>query len=100
MAKQLNPLGLSFRVLLYFARNPDEELTAHDVSVKFSVDVEDVRPMLRRALESNWIAQSATGGGRGISSIYCSGPALLEMIGFAMDACAPVSGLWVSAGEQ
>lgn len=100
MAKQLNPLGLSFRVLLYFARNPEEELTAHDVSVKFEVDVVDVRPMLRRALENEWIAQPVTGGGRGNSSVYCPGPALLQMIGFPMDGCAPAGNVPVSVGGR
>lgn len=93
MAKQLNLYGLSARVVLYFNRNPEEELSALDIAEKFSVPVDDVPARLRRAVEDGSIARLARGGGPGSYAVYGPGPMLLEVLGLAMQACAPAGNL-------
>jgi hypothetical protein len=100
MAKQLNALGLSFRVVLFFGRNPEEELTTLDIAEKFDTPVRTVEGCLHRAVRDDLLAKASRGGGRGNPSVYCAGPVLLSMVGFAMEACAPSHGLQVAPGGQ
>lgn len=44
---KLRPDGLASRVLAYFERNPDEELTIEQAAVKFDAPVPTVRNALR-----------------------------------------------------
>lgn len=95
MAKQLNVLGLSLRVVLFFNRNPEEELSALDIAEKYEVPVADVPDRLRRAVEGRMLAQIQRGGGPGSFAVYGAGPVLLEAMGIAMQACAPAGNLAV-----
>jgi hypothetical protein len=91
--------GLSFRVIMFFGRNLEEELTTLDIAEKFDVDVRDVPAMLRRAVEGKLLSRPARGG-PGAHGTYAAGPALFHAVGVAMEACAPVGPMHVQAGGR
>mgnify|MGYP003508504269 CR=1 FL=1 len=76
--------SLAFKVVLYFARNPDEELTSADIAAKFTDNsVKDVSGRLRKyraggilnCVESD---QRTRTGARALT--WSAGPELLDMI--------------------
>jgi hypothetical protein len=91
-----NAMTLVDRVVVFFARNPEESLSSQDVSVKFGVALEDVYFSLRHAVEDERLKKEISGS-RANGAVYSAGPALLTTIGACipvrMDACAPVGGL-------
>lgn len=99
MAKQLT-LGLSFRVVLFFGRYPDEELSTLDIAVKFDTPARTVGGCLQRAVRDGMLAKDQGTGGRGKLATYTAGPMLLSMVGFAMQACAPAGNVAVSVGGR
>ena len=48
--------GIPHRVLSYFEHNPDDSLTAEDISVKFDAKVASVRNTLRPAVQAGMLA--------------------------------------------
>ncbi len=93
MAKQVQTGSLALRVLIYFARNPDEELTSVDVAEKFGVDQREVHGRLSRAVRDGVFDRTCSSVGRGNACIYAAGDALLRMIG----ACMPVASVDLDA---
>lgn len=79
-ARHLYVDALWLRVTLYFARNPDEELTTFDVADKFETNPRHVTALLRRAVDDGVLRKSGTCG-RGNVSTYQAGPNLLRHIG-------------------
>lgn len=68
-------------VIVFFALNPDEELSLQDMSVKFGTD-EDLRPVLQRAIRDGWLARTLkadASSSRRKRYFYAAGPRLFEM---------------------
>lgn len=99
MATQLDSVRLVDRVLVFFARHPEEVLSTTDVSIKFDVSQEEVRTCLRHAVEDGRIAKQSKGRGPH-PVVYSAGPVLLQMIGVVMEACAPSSTIHTMAGGR
>jgi hypothetical protein len=74
-----SPMTLRERVVLYFGRNPDEELTSHDVLAKWGIsDVRIVRNSLRYAVRQGVIACNWRPGQL---AVYSAGPVLRQEVG-------------------
>ena len=74
-----SPMTLRERVVLYFGRNPDEELTSHDVLAKWGIsDVRIVRNSLRYAVEQGVITRQWQPGQL---AVYSAGPVLRQEVG-------------------
>lgn len=52
-----NPASVVSRVIDYFARNPDEELTSADVALKFQILPGSVGPTLAAAVRAGLLTQ-------------------------------------------
>ena len=69
------------QVIVYFALNPDEELSLQDMAVKFNA-TDDLRPVLQRAISDGWLTRTlkadATSSKRK-RYFYAAGPRLIEM---------------------
>lgn len=78
-----SPTGLSFRVCVYFARNPDEELTTTDIEHKFGAARKySTNGHLHSAVTNRLLAVRKVLGLKGSKvNCYSAGPALLELIG-------------------
>ena len=99
-----NRITLAERLVIFFARNPDEELTTKDVVEKFDVQVpRDINSRLRDSIASGRLAVKLAGPGNGRSRVYSAGETLLYEIGERqrlvaesvappMEACSPVDG--------
>jgi hypothetical protein len=81
MAQHVNATAFALRVVLFFARNHDEELTTVDIRDKFGVPVEQVVNRLSRSVRNGMLARESSGPGRGNCCTYSAGWRLLEMIG-------------------
>jgi hypothetical protein len=86
--------SLVFRLALFFAANPTEELTSEDVSVKFDVAMNGLHSRLSNAVRLGIFRRESSGPGRTRLSVYKPGDALLLMIGgqlqrAAIQACMP-----------
>lgn len=57
------PDGVTSRVIGFFARNPDEELTAADVAAKFQVHKTSVPSTLARAVRVGLLTRTPDGDG-------------------------------------
>jgi hypothetical protein len=73
--------GLAFRMCLYFAHNPDEELYTNDVAAKFREVPRNLTTSLRHAVRGGWLTKESRGPGRGNQIKYTAGPRLLTLIG-------------------
>lgn len=95
MARHVGPAGTSLRVVLFFARHPEEELLSSDVALKFEIPPEQVRSRLDRAVREAMLVRQGGKQGRGNESTYCAGPVLLGLIGFrrvhVAGACVPAA---------
>jgi len=72
------------RVSVFFALNPDEELTAADIAVKFSVEPNVVRRTLMYSMEKGWINIVKKPNPEQKTKkllFYSAGPRLLKEIG-------------------
>ncbi len=70
------------RVIGFFVKNPDEELTSTDIVIKFDIARSNVHVTLRRAVEAGLLTRRSFGVGRDCPpSIYSAGDALLEIHG-------------------
>lgn len=106
MGQHVSRNAVALRVVLFFARNPEEHLLTQDVSEKFGMPAKDVVNCLRRPVEDGMLAKvvqaSGKRPGRGQEATYAAGPRLLEMIGekraervalmVVAEACVPVGG--------
>lgn len=98
MARFPGPDSLAQRVVLFFARNHDEEMTVVDISVKFDTPLRYVNKRLKPSLRDGMLARTAAGPGRGLAATYRAGPRLLVLIGETRPAAnAPVLDVAVSA---
>ena len=120
MGKHIGSKSGALRVMLFFARNPDEELTTADIALKFAIRSEDVRNILARAVSNRLLRRDGgNSGGRGKVLVYSAGDLLLSLIGerriledrraedsgsddrragasvmvMVMEACAPLGGV-------
>jgi hypothetical protein len=79
--------GVPMRVLLYFARNPDEELLSNDISAKWGGDLQQIAVRLSRFVELSWLeivrTEPTSEVGGGVRNVYGAGPALRAAIGVA-----------------
>jgi hypothetical protein len=97
MAERISHLSsLPFRMALFFAVNPDEELSTADIALKFDADVRDVQKRLKNAVTHGIFSFKVAGpGGRGRMAVYTAGPVLLHMVGGKLQremiaACMPI----------
>ena len=75
-------VGGALRVVLFFARNPEEDLTTADVTLKFAIPAEHVRNALARAVANGLLRRNGgSTGGRGKMLVYSAGDMLLSLIG-------------------
>jgi hypothetical protein len=75
----LSRMTLRERVLIYFGRNPDEELNTHDIIEKFgSSDVRAVGRALRYAVEQGVLSRRFE---TRQLAVYSAGPELLREVG-------------------
>jgi len=75
------PNSLAFRVSLFFAANPDEELNTDDVVVKFGVQIGSVYSSLSPYVHSGVLERTLNGPGRGKMAVYRAGMELLQAVG-------------------
>jgi hypothetical protein len=75
----MSPLTLRERVLLYFARNPDECLTSRDIAQKFDCrDVKAAGRALRYAVEQGLLCREWQ---TRQLAVYSAGPVLRQEVG-------------------
>lgn len=80
-----NTRGLAFRVLLWFARNPDEELTTTDILERWDLPPGTPLPKSLRNYREARLVNCAEAPSRlpsgGKALTWSAGPLLLEMLG-------------------
>lgn len=75
----MSALNLRERAILYFGRNPDEELTSHDVMAKWGLtNAASVRNSLRYAVSQGVISCEWKPGQL---AVYSAGPDLRKEVG-------------------
>ena len=78
------PGSLSFRVCLFFAVNPDEELYSSDISAKFGGPTTDVCKRLQAAVDDGFLKRVAMRvEGEPTRMAFTAGPALMAATGRA-----------------
>ena len=81
---RLYPSGVPFRVCLFFAMNPDEELLSRDIAEKFQADQDNLHSTLRPACVIGWLTRSKERPEHhSCPWTYRAGPRLLREIGRA-----------------
>lgn len=74
---------LAYRIVAFFAANPDDVLDVEVVQVKFDIcDRDNARQAMRRLMRSGWVTLVRAGVNRSPSQ-YGAGPELLKVIGRA-----------------
>lgn len=77
-------MSIVTHVAVFFALNPDEELTANDIAAKWGVVANNIGNTLRQASHKGWfnavLKPSPTHRGKRIM-FYSAGPRLLKEIG-------------------
>jgi hypothetical protein len=68
---------------MFYAANPNEELTSIDISVKFDVPIESLFTRLRPGVRIGLFAHRSAGPGPGKYAVYSAGPEILMMCGNA-----------------
>lgn len=68
---------IPMQVVVYFARNPDEELTTQDLQAKFGFDWH-VGSHLKHICAQGWVEKVHQGTGPGNPTVYGAGPLLKE----------------------
>ena len=69
----------NLRILLFFARNPDECLTALDIESKFGIDLGTVLNAVSKYGRAG-LLERVDDNGPGLPALYGAGPALLAAI--------------------
>ncbi len=70
-------------VCVFFAVNPDEELTSQDIGLKWDVDHNNIRTTLQQAELNGWVTRTRKKDGvtKSWRWHYTAGPRLLKEIG-------------------
>jgi len=77
-------MSIVTNVAVFFALNPDEELTAHDVGIKWDMKPNNVGHSLRYAEAKGWVTRTKRPDATSRTKyrwIYTAGPRLLKEIG-------------------
>ena len=74
-------MSITTVVCVFFAANPDEVLTNHDIGAKWDKSPEIVRKALEHAELKGWVAKDRKREGRIWKVYYRAGPRLLKEIG-------------------
>lgn len=69
--------SLGIRVILFFARRPDEELSFTDIALKFNVSPETVRKAMHLLVRDKWVVKSYNYVGSR-TAVVRAGPTLLN----------------------
>lgn len=77
------PIPSWLHVVVYFAQNPEEALTADDASTKFDIPGEYIKAALRLSVRKGLLEYLPLIEGRERPKAYRAGPVLLRMIGAA-----------------
>lgn len=67
-------------VIVFFALNPEEELSLQDMAVKFNT-TDDLRPVLQRAIADGWLTRTLKADATSSTRkryFYAAGPRLLR----------------------
>jgi hypothetical protein len=81
-------MSIVTHVAVFFARNPDEELTAHDVGIKWDMNPNNVGASLRYAEQAGWVTRTKRADPTVRTKfrwVYTAGPLLLSQ--FTSAAC-------------
>ena len=79
--------SVAFRMCVFFALNPHEELNTSDVLAKFWGDkplrrsAQDMRHAVQNSVKNGWLARESRRG-RGHQNTYSAGPKLLKEVGW------------------
>jgi len=76
-------MSIVTHVAVFFARNPEEELTTHDVSIKWDMKANNVSASLRYAEAKGWVVRTKRADLTARCKycwIYTAGPLLLSQI--------------------
>jgi hypothetical protein len=68
-------------VAVFFARNPEEELTTHDVGIKWDMKPNNVSASLRYAEQAGWVTRTKRADPTTRTKyrwVYTAGPLLLQ----------------------
>ena len=77
-------MSIVTNVAIFFALNPDEELTAHDVGIKWDMKPNNVGHSLRYAEAKGWVTRTKrpdAASRKKYHWVYTAGPRLLKEIG-------------------
>lgn len=81
MARNGGPESAALVVILYFNRNPDEELNSQDLTTKFGIPPNLIWRKLGQSVRDEMLAYASAGAGRGRAGIWRAGQRLLAMSG-------------------
>lgn len=81
MARNGGPESAALVVILYFNRNPEEELTSQDLTTKFGIPPNLIWRKLMQSVRDEMLAYDSAGAGRGRSGTWRAGQRLLAMSG-------------------
>ena len=76
-------MSIVTHVAVFFALNPDEELTAHDVGIKWGLRANNVGSSLRYAEAKGWVTRTKRADPTARTKfrwVYTAGPLLLSQI--------------------
>lgn len=73
---RLRTANLPMKIVAFFLRNEDEELSIEDVKTKFSVNYYTAQRALYRLSKSEWLHRREVGG----SSLYTINPNMLDKV--------------------
>lgn len=74
-------VAFTTRIALFFARNPDEILSAHDAALKWNRPLRDAQRAFHTLKNNKLVAvHSRAKHGTQTNNLYTAGPALLEAI--------------------
>ena len=85
-------MSIVTHVAVFFARNPDEELTAHDIGIKWGMKPNNIGHSLKYAEQSGWVTRTKRtepSARYKYHWVYTAGPLLLSQI--TSDACLPAT---------
>jgi hypothetical protein len=77
-------MSLVTHVAVFFALNPDEELTAADIGAKWGFNPQNINRTLRHAEEKGWLRSELRANPLRVTKkirVYAPGPRLLKEIG-------------------
>ena len=74
-------MSIVTHVAVFFARNPEEELTTHDVGIKWDIKPNNVGASLRYAEQAGWVTRTKRADPTTRAKfrwVYTAGPLLLQ----------------------